>query len=226
MPHKYPAEMRRQVLELARSGTKVAQLATTFTVSEATIYNWLRQDRIDRGEAPGTSTDMALELAAARRRIQQLETELAVARKVCEVFLEQGISPKGSSQVIDALTGEGINVRHACRRVGVSESGYLRLALPACFAAGAKTHLLGSSRSPRCTAIPVASTAHTASRHSCAWGAQIIVGLRRGRADHAQSSGSRAFPADGCPGAPGLATPHAAILSDAHFGAPPRISCG
>ena len=172
MPHKYPAEMRRQVLELARSGTKVAQLATTFTVSEATIDNWLRQDRIDRGEVPGTSTDMALELAAARRRIQQLETELAVARKVCEVFLEQGISPKGSSQVIDALTGEGINVRHACRRVGVSESGYLRLALPACFAAGAKTHLLGSSRSPRCTAIPVASTAHTASRHSCAWAAK------------------------------------------------------
>ena len=26
--------------------------------------------------------------------------------------------------MIDALTGEGINVRHACRRVGVSESGY------------------------------------------------------------------------------------------------------
>jgi transposase-like protein len=86
------------VVELARSGTKVTQLATTFAISEATVYNWLRQDRIDRGEVPGTSTDMALELAAARRRIQQLETELAVARKVNEVFLEQGISPKGSSR--------------------------------------------------------------------------------------------------------------------------------
>jgi hypothetical protein len=30
---------------------------------------------------------MALELAAARTRIRQLETELAVARKVNEVFL-------------------------------------------------------------------------------------------------------------------------------------------
>jgi transposase-like protein len=98
MPRRYPAETRRQVIELARSGTKVAQLASTFGMTEATIYNWLRQERIDRGEIPGTSTDMALDLAAAKRRIRQLETELAVSRKVNEVFLEQGIAPKGRSR--------------------------------------------------------------------------------------------------------------------------------
>jgi len=98
MPRRYPAETRRQVVELARAGTKVAQLVTTFGMTEATIYGWLRQDRIDRGEIPGTSTDMALELAAARKRIRQLETELAVARKVNEVFLEQGVSPKGPTR--------------------------------------------------------------------------------------------------------------------------------
>lgn len=38
MPRRYPAEVRHQVIELARSGTKVAQLATTFGVSDATIY--------------------------------------------------------------------------------------------------------------------------------------------------------------------------------------------
>jgi transposase-like protein len=98
MPRRYPAETRRQVVELARAGTKVTQLAATFGMTEATIYNWLRQDKIDRGEVPGTSTDMALDLAAAKKRIRQLETELAVARKVNEVFLEQGVSPKGSSR--------------------------------------------------------------------------------------------------------------------------------
>ena len=30
MPRRYPAEIRRQVVELARSGTKVAQLVATF----------------------------------------------------------------------------------------------------------------------------------------------------------------------------------------------------
>jgi transposase len=98
MPRRYPPEIRCQVVELARAGTKVAQLATTFGMSEATIHNWLRQERIDRGEIPGTSTDMALDLAAAKRRIRQLETELAVAREVNEVFLEQGLPPKGSTR--------------------------------------------------------------------------------------------------------------------------------
>ena len=46
----------------------------------------------------GKTTDQQLELAAARKRIKQLETELAVSRKVNEVFLKEGISPKGSSR--------------------------------------------------------------------------------------------------------------------------------
>lgn len=98
MPSRYPAQTRKQVVELARSGTRVAQLAETFAVSEATIYNWLKQDRIDRGEAPGLSTEGQIELAAAKRRIRQLETELAVSRKVNEVFLEQNLPPKASSR--------------------------------------------------------------------------------------------------------------------------------
>jgi transposase len=98
MPRKYPAEVRHQVIELARSGTKVAQLAATFGMSDATIYNWLKQDKVDRGEIAGLSTDEALDLAAAKRRIKQLETELAVSRKVNEVFLEGDLPPKGSSR--------------------------------------------------------------------------------------------------------------------------------
>jgi transposase-like protein len=77
MPHRHPAEVRRQVIELARSGTKIAQLAETFGISDATIYTWLKQEKIDGREIEGTSTDQALDLAAAKRRIKQLETELA-----------------------------------------------------------------------------------------------------------------------------------------------------
>lgn len=65
-------------------------------MSQATIYNWLRQERIDSGEIDGTSTDQAMQLKAAEEKIKQLETELAVSRKVNEVFLSEGISPKGS----------------------------------------------------------------------------------------------------------------------------------
>lgn len=51
MPRQYSPEVRRQVIELARAGTKVKQLAATFQMSEATVYSWLKQERIDRGEA-------------------------------------------------------------------------------------------------------------------------------------------------------------------------------
>ena len=91
MPRRYPPEMRRQVIELARSGTRVKQLVVTFAVSEATVYNSIKQDKIDRGEREGLKTDQAIELTAAKRRIRQLETELAVARKVNEAFLIQDI---------------------------------------------------------------------------------------------------------------------------------------
>ena len=98
MPSRYPVEVRRQVVELARSGTRVAQLAETFGMTEASIYSWVKQDRIDRGEVPGLSTEGQMELAASKRRIRQLETELAVSRKVNEVFLEQNVPPKASTR--------------------------------------------------------------------------------------------------------------------------------
>jgi hypothetical protein len=40
------------------------------------------------GSSRGQSTEQALELKATKRRIRQLETELAVSRKVNEVFLD------------------------------------------------------------------------------------------------------------------------------------------
>ena len=99
MPRHHSPEVRRQVIELARAGTKVKQLAMTFAISEATIYSSVKQDRIDRGEAEGATTGQQLEHAAARRRIRQLETELAVARKVNEVFRRTAISSRRRQRV-------------------------------------------------------------------------------------------------------------------------------
>jgi len=79
MPSRYPVEVRRQVVELARTGTKVSQLVETFGMRQASIHSWLKQERIDRGESPGLSTEGQMGLAAAKRRIRQLETELVVS---------------------------------------------------------------------------------------------------------------------------------------------------
>jgi transposase-like protein len=50
-------------------------------VSEQTIYTWRRQEHIDTGQAPGLTSVEKAELAAARRRIAELKTELAVHQR-------------------------------------------------------------------------------------------------------------------------------------------------
>jgi transposase len=93
----YPAEFRRRVLDLIESGRKAADVARDLGVSEQTIYLWRRQDRVDRGLAPGLCSVERAELAAARKRIRDLETELAVARRAVQL-LRESASPKGDSR--------------------------------------------------------------------------------------------------------------------------------
>jgi transposase len=93
----YPAEFRRKVLDLVESGRAVAEVARVLGVSSETIYTWRRQDRIDKGLAPGVSSTELAELTAAKRRIAQLEAELAVHRRASEL-LGQVVPPKGATK--------------------------------------------------------------------------------------------------------------------------------
>jgi len=67
-------------------------------VSGQTIYNWRRQEMINAGQAPGLTTDEAAELVAARRRIGELEAELAVTRRANELLKAKVVSPKAGSR--------------------------------------------------------------------------------------------------------------------------------
>lgn len=89
----YPAEFRRKVLDLLAAGRSVASVAHDLDVSDQTIYNWRRQDRIDRGLVAGLSTAEKAELAAAKKRIRELETELAIAQRAVDLLKEE-VSPK------------------------------------------------------------------------------------------------------------------------------------
>jgi transposase len=94
VPKRYPAEFRRKVLDLVATGRPVAQVAFDLQISAQVIYTWRRQQLIDSGQVPGiTSTDHA-ELVAARKRIAELENELAIHRRASEL-LGDVVSPKG-----------------------------------------------------------------------------------------------------------------------------------
>jgi transposase len=91
----YPPEFRRKVLDLVEAGRPIAEVAKALGISAQSISTWRRQDRIDRGLLPGLSSPEKQELAA-RRRIAQLETELAVTRRAAELLKEQAPPFDGS----------------------------------------------------------------------------------------------------------------------------------
>ncbi len=93
----YPPEFRRRVVDLIEGGRKVSEVAGELEVSEKTIYTWRRQARVDAGLEAGVTTSEQAELAAARRRIRELESELAIHRRATELLKEKS-DPKGRTR--------------------------------------------------------------------------------------------------------------------------------
>ena len=93
----YSPEFRRRALDLVASGRPIAEVARLLEVSDQSIYTWRRQELIDRGELPGLSSAERGELRAARLRIRELETELAVHRRAAEL-LKESVLPKDASR--------------------------------------------------------------------------------------------------------------------------------
>jgi transposase len=95
MPTSYPAEFRRRAIALVRSGWSVTKTAHDLDVTTTTIYNWVKQDRIDRGELPGISTKESKELVRARWRIRELEAEVEILRRAHQLLGKEVVRPKG-----------------------------------------------------------------------------------------------------------------------------------
>jgi putative transposase len=120
VPRTYDPEFRRRVVELVRAGRPVRVVAAELGLAEATVYRWKAQDLVDHGIKPGTSTSEQGELAGARRRIQELETELALVKQAAA---RRG-APKSHLPVIAELASQGFSAKRCCRILGVAASGF------------------------------------------------------------------------------------------------------
>lgn len=98
MPRKHPDEFRTRALALVRSGQTVAKTAADLGITAACLYGWVKQDRIDRGEIPGVSTTESRELRKAKRRIRELEDEVAILRRANTMLGSAAQHPKGSTR--------------------------------------------------------------------------------------------------------------------------------
>jgi transposase-like protein len=87
MPSSYPPEFRRKVLDLLKAGRSVAQIASDLHISQQSIYLWRKRDQIDASLLSGLTSVEQAELVAARRRIRELEAELAVHQRAAPLLL-------------------------------------------------------------------------------------------------------------------------------------------
>ena len=55
MPRSYAPQFRAMVVDQVRNGKRVAEVAASVELCEATVFRWVRQDKIDRGEMPRMS---------------------------------------------------------------------------------------------------------------------------------------------------------------------------
>ena len=71
---QFTEELKRDAVDLVRStGRPIAQIAQELGIYDSTLGNWVRQDRIDRGQREGLTSD-------ERARLGRLEAENAKLR--------------------------------------------------------------------------------------------------------------------------------------------------
>ena len=99
MPRHYPHDLRRRTCDRMLAGEAVKDLVVELGIAEVTLYKWRRQALIDAGQRPGLKSHEADPLAAARRRVKELESELKVVKAASALFEVGAASPKGSSRL-------------------------------------------------------------------------------------------------------------------------------
>jgi transposase len=83
----YPAEYRRRIVELARAGRPINELAREFEPSANAIREWIKQAALDDGlRSDGLTTSEREELTRLRRENRILREEREILSKAAAWF--------------------------------------------------------------------------------------------------------------------------------------------
>ena len=85
--HSYPADFRLKIVELARSGRNLDELAVEFKLARQTFRNWLKHGDLDTGRRnDGATSAENEEIARQRYRIRQFEIEREILSKAAALL--------------------------------------------------------------------------------------------------------------------------------------------
>ena len=78
----YPPQFRQQIVELARAGRSIPELAREFEPSGETIRNWIKQAALDEGSrTDGLTSAEREELGRLRKENRRLQQERDILAK-------------------------------------------------------------------------------------------------------------------------------------------------
>ena len=80
-------EFKARTVELIlSSGKSIGEVCRELDLSETAVRRWVKQARIDAGEAPGLTSDERAELARLRRENKVLREEREILKKAAAFF--------------------------------------------------------------------------------------------------------------------------------------------
>jgi transposase len=91
---QFTEEFKRDAVDLVRTtGRPIAQIAHELGIYDSTLGNWVRQDRIDRGEREGLTTDERARLARLEAENAKLRMERDLLKRTVAFWVKETSTP-------------------------------------------------------------------------------------------------------------------------------------
>jgi transposase len=91
---QFTPEFKRDAVELVHTtGRPIAEIARELGIYDSTLGNWVRQDRIDRGEQEGLTSDEHSRLRDLERENAKLRMERDLLKRTVAFWVKETSTP-------------------------------------------------------------------------------------------------------------------------------------